>query len=586
MLTPLLLLAFTFSSPSDPPTVDQLEKDIVDMVAAGRIADRKQAEPLAEAFARRFALIHDSDLVDGLADDKEKIVAWLDEHPGFRTKLFNAFEDKDDVKAAMAFFRTLWKKHADKLVKFDDLAVASVVVWDQPGNLEGSGGQVHWTKAKLPDGQVGGLENFEYAMQHDAEFGGKAQFLPWEFLVFVVDHTTPLEERAWARKYAAAAKQKKSWHQDVPYDHDMLASLDGKAGTPHLADKPYTLSNIRENGGVCMVQADFAARVGKSILMPAVYCTGDSAHREGHAWWMFVRIDAATSKGAVKCTLVSDGRFEGFRKDLFYTGTVKDPQTGAGLLDRDMERRLAVIGRDVLAKRHADECMRAYALAADKLEYTFKDRVTFVDKVLKLQPYSEAAWTELAELAKRSEKDPKQRAAILTRLNTMAKTFAAYPDFLWKLFPDLATVVEKPKERAKLYQQVIATLIASGRPDLTCAAALAFAEEFAKQDQFAEASKTLQDAVRKFPNEGRYILKVMSQLEELGAKYKGGKVEVARLYLELLPAMFAYYKSADDEYCKKMIEQASKYLDANGLSDYSAKIHSLAASANTKRKKK
>jgi len=362
--------------------------------------------------------------------------------------------------------------------------------------------------------------------------------------------------------------------------------MEGRGGTAHLAGKPYTLANIRECGGVCAIQADFAARVGKSILMPAVYCTGDSAHRGGHAWWMFIRIDAAAAKGPIKCSLVSDGRIEGFRRDQFYTGTVKDPQTGVDMLDRDMERRLAVVGRDVLAKRHADNCMRAYALAADKLEYTFKDRVTYVDKVLKLQPYNEAAWVELAELAKRSEKDPKQRAAILTRLNTMAKTFAAYPDFLWKLFPDLATVVEKPKERVKLYQQVIAALMTSGRPDLTCAAALAFAEELAKQDQFAEASKTLQDAVRKFPTEGRYVPKVMSQLEELGGKYKGGKVEVARLYVELLPAMFAYYKSAEDEYCKKMTDQATKYLDANGLSDYSAKIHSLAASANTKRKKK
>src|SRR5262249_61314712 len=102
------------------------------------------------------------------------------------------------------------------------------------------------------------------------------------------------------------------------------------------------------------------------------------------------------------------------------------------------------------------------------------------------------------------------------------------------------------------------------------------AEEFAKQDQYADASKTLQEAARKFPNEGRYVPKVMAQLEEIGGKYKGGKVDVARLYVELLPAMFAYYKSADDEHCKKMTDQASKYLDANGLSEYSAKIKSAA----------
>jgi len=82
------------------------------------------------------------------------------------------------------------------------------------------------------------------------------------------------------------------------------------------------------------------------------------------------------------------------------------------------------------------------------------------------------------------------------------------------------------------------------------------------------------------------VPKLMTQFEEAAAKYKGGPTDVARLYVELLPAMLAYYKSAEHDYCKKMIEQATKYLDANGLSDYSAKIRSLAAAAGAGKKKK
>src|SRR4051812_27107756 len=147
MLSSLAVVGALLCAADDDNPLEAAEKQIVEMAATGRIADRKNAEPLAEAFAKRFAVLHDSDMVDGLGDDKEKIATWLAEHPAFRTRLFNAFDEKDDVKAAMAFFRTLWKKHAAKLEKYDDLAIASVVVWDQPGNMEDPRGQLHWTKA-------------------------------------------------------------------------------------------------------------------------------------------------------------------------------------------------------------------------------------------------------------------------------------------------------------------------------------------------------------------------------------------------------------------------------------------------------
>ena len=563
-------------------SVEAVDKELAELAATGKITDRKNYDPLAEKFARRFAALNELKIDEAFADDKSKIEEWFAAHPAVRVKLHAAFSEKDDVVAGLKLFRAIWKKHADKLEKYDDLAVATVVVWDQPRNVHDFNHHARRTKSEVPGGQVGGIENFEYALANDAALGGKAQFLPWEFLVFVIDHTTPLEERKWAQRYVAASRGKKSWHQDVPYDYDMLNGERGQSTRPHLEGKPYTLPNIREFGGVCAMQADFAARVGKSALTPACYCSGASAHRGGHAWWMFVRIDAATEKGAIKCSLVSDGRFDG--KDQFHTGGLRDPQTGEDMLDRDMERRLAVTGRDVVAKRHADLCMRAYSIVAESEKYDFKKRLAFLDKVLKLAPYEEAAWSELANQARFGEIDAKARAAMLTRLSGMSKLFAAYPDFLWKHFGNMMRAVEKPKERSKLWGQVVAAFIAAGRPDLTCAAAAELADELAERKSFAEAGRTLQDAVRKFPYEGRYVPKLLGQFEKLGGEYKGGQVEVARLYVELLPAMFDYYKSADDDYCKKMIEQATKYLDANGLADYSQKIRALAANADRKKK--
>jgi hypothetical protein len=99
------------------------------------------------------------------------------------------------------------------------------------------------------------------------------------------------------------------------------------------------------------MQADFAARVAKSVGIPAAYCYGPSAIRGSHAWWMYVNTQKRP-RAQVRYSLFSDGRFAG--KDLFYTGTVMDPHTGQRMLDRDLERELRVASRDVTAKRQAE----------------------------------------------------------------------------------------------------------------------------------------------------------------------------------------------------------------------------------------
>src|SRR5262249_27820892 len=155
-----------------------------------------------------------------------------------------------------------------------------------------------------------------------------------EFLVYVVDHRTPLAERKWAQTYYQSVKaQGKSLHQDVPYDNDMLKGEITKNADvkPHLAGRTYSLKNIKTYGGVCAQQADFASRVGKSLCVPSAYCWGESSYRGLHAWCLYASIQQAT-RDRLTFSLVSDGRFIGFIKDAFYTGHVTDPQTGQDML--------------------------------------------------------------------------------------------------------------------------------------------------------------------------------------------------------------------------------------------------------------
>ena len=149
----------------------------------------------------------------------------------------------------------------------------------------------------MPDKLVDGPANFQYLIDNEKLTEGRLRFMPWEFLAFIVDHRTPLEERQWAKQYYQTHRASRSWHQDVPYDHDMLKGELNKDSSrrPRLEGHAYTLENIRKYGGVCAHQADFAARVAKSVGVPAVYCSGASAYRGRHAWWMYVQTRAATA---------------------------------------------------------------------------------------------------------------------------------------------------------------------------------------------------------------------------------------------------------------------------------------------------
>src|SRR5258708_968114 len=158
------------------------------------------------------------------------------------------------------------------------------------------------------------LSNYKYIVDNEKRMPQPVSLYPWEFLVFVVNHRTPVVERDWAHSYFQVAKLKsKSWHKDVPYDFEIIKreiDKDPSAGKPRMAGKDYTLANLKANGGVCAHQADFACRVAKSLGMPAVYCAGASAYRDRHAWWMFVNVTSAT-KDEIKFILQSDGRFDG-----------------------------------------------------------------------------------------------------------------------------------------------------------------------------------------------------------------------------------------------------------------------------------
>lgn len=538
---------------------------IVELYKSGKIFDKGQYAKVRDAFAAYFEERHAEWLKKAWGEDHEALLAWLNAHPRIKGEFFNALREGDDnVPAALSLFRQIWKGFPGQVETYADLAIAVAVVWDNPRAVYNYAPHQVRTKSKMPEGEVDALGNFRYVVENEKIMEGRTKNLPWEFLTFVIDHKTPLKERAWAQAYYIANKGKGKWHQDVPYDYDMLDGEVKKSGkTPKLMGQDYTLANIRALGGVCAMQADFAARVGKSVGVPAVYCGGESAHRGRHAWWMYVRTEK-TSTGQIKINLVSDGRFAG--KDMFFTGDVLDPQSGKRMLDRDMERRLWVIGLDKEKKRHSDLLMRAYPWLARELEFDTRTKTAYLDKTLKLSNYAEEAWTELARMAKAGEFDgPKEKKIARDHLLALTTIFAAYPDFVWRIYDDFLTVCSDAKEQLKLYERAALAFEKAARPDLACDARLKIANTLVEHAKAQEAAKNLILAIRKFPTEGRYVPKMAKRLQEIAPHYKGGPVEVANLYLEIIPAMKVFYKGEEGVYYQSMLRQAIAFLEANAL---------------------
>ena len=447
---------------------------------------KKSTRACAAAFANLFEAKHGPLIRKAFGEDHDALAKWLNDHPDLKENFYTALDERyDKLAAALALFRAIWQQFPSELEKYPELGIAVAVTWDDPRAVYHYRSHQVRTRSKMPDGLIDGLANFQYIVENEKVTEGRCRYMPWEFLVFVVDHATPLDERKWAQQYYQANRGSKSWHQDVPYDHDMLKGERAKGASdlkPKLQDQDYTLSNIRRLGGVCAMQADFAARVGKSVGIPAVYCSGESAYRGYHAWWMYVQILKATPE-QMQFTLKSDGRFEGFTKDAFYTGSVTDPHTGQRILDRDMERRLALAGRDRAGKRHVDLLLRAYPWLQQQPDWGLRQRVAFLERCLRLSPQSDEPWLELAKLVKNKELQGDQKEVIRPHLASMLTQFKNYPDFVGKVYGDLLGVYE-PADQVRLYQQAVLLFEKAGRPDLSCDARLKITDALARQKKW------------------------------------------------------------------------------------------------------
>lgn len=563
--------------------LDEWDKQILTMFDE---RDRRSKSPrlfspfeytaLRKIRAQQFEKENAEEIEKAFGDDTDAMRKWLDERSDFKESLYLAFDPHhDDVVAGLRIVKELKEKFPKQIDKYLSLVIATAVVWDKPGGgVPSYEGHQRRTHSILPSGLLGAIENFQYLIEAEPVMQGRIQFVPWEFLVHVCNHKTPLVERQWAvANYVPKRVLFGKCYSDVPYDNVMLQT---ESKVCKLGGKEYTLPNILNFGGVCAMQADFAARVGKSIGVPAEYVGGAAASGDLHAWVMWIELTAATPTN-VAFTLQSHGRYRG---DHYFVGTLRSPQTGEQITDRDLERRLNAVGTSAFNKRQADLAMEAYQMVKNERKLDLDAQLEFLTHVTRLSPWNEAAWREAARLARGPTLDKRGRTELLAVLNQLFSTFAPFPDFTLEIFPTLVEFEPEDKTRIQHYYKLLDMYAAANRPDLSFAALHYLSDLLVQNERQVEAIQALAAAIKKYANQGNYVPKMLDHLEKL-CETPEHKAALIGFYGEFLPLVPTKRGDESSKYCMRMYERGIAKFQEAGQTQlaqvYQAKLAELRA---------
>ncbi|MCA9080392.1 MAG: hypothetical protein KDA58_07525 [Planctomycetaceae bacterium] len=525
-----------------------------------------------KAFADEFEKQHDIDIKAALGTDYDAVQEWFSTRTDLKEELYTAIDSKlDNVVGALRLFNELRTAYPKQIERYGSLAIAISVVWDNERGVYEYGHHARRTHSSMPTDLMNGVQNFAYFVELENVMEGRALYVPWEFLIHTVNHRTPGQERLWAmQNYGNSRSMYGKCYSTVPYDTVMLQT---GSKTCRLADKEYNLPNILQFGGVCAMQADYAARVGKSLGVPAAYVGGEARTGDLHAWVMWVELLAATPRG-ITFSLESHGRYG---DDHYYIGNLSDPQTGRGTTDRILELRLHQVGTDALAYRHARRIMEVYPALADELQLDFQQRLDFLSSVVGMNPWCEPAWSAVAQLAQGRALDKFQYKTMTGLLNQSFANFARFPDFTLTIFDDLTSFETDPAKRIGYYYQLLEVYAAAGRPDLSFAALLKLSMLLEEADRAPEAIQSLAAAIQKYAAEGQYVPKMLDRLETLATESGASIQTVADFYQAFLPSIPTTRGNAPSDYCIKMYNRAVPIFQQAGYTQQAQNYQAAAA---------
>ena len=110
----------------------------------------------------------------------------------------------------------------------------------------------------------------------------------------------------------------------------------------------------------------------------------------------------------------------------------------------------------------------------------------------------------------------------------------------------------------------MALYVEAKRPDLACEAVLAHADDLVKDDHAPQAVATLSATIMAFPDEGRYVPRMLDKLEAVANPLADGDRQVLSLYQSLLPKVPPRRGDRPSPYCIELYRRAIQRFTAAG----------------------
>jgi len=464
-------------------------------------------------------------------EETRAFLKWLLAQRKLCARFCHALDARDDPVKAIAIFKRL--KAVEKLdertfLAHGELAIALAVIWD--------GFRWHrWARHPVAEDQPEQL--LVYYAKPDPRMALQARALPYELLVFVVNHPLSAEEREFAlAEYGRGYSPRKAF-----FDVEWNKKLSPAHGTGR--DIPYTLMNIRKLGGVCMEQAYFSSCVGKCVGLPAVYCCG-AGKRGGHAWVGALRQARPGSLWNFKA-----GRYS---YDHYWKGVVDDPTARTRLTDGEVmmtagclavpiERRERAAARRNLALWLWRGCPEPQARPAGRRgrrrpvervqpgepveppAELSDDQKKLVHKLLleavELDPFSRRTWDGVAVVAASRTFSVDEAQMFNERL--FRHIGKVSPDFVCHTFRKFLGVIEEQAVRDRMYEQAFAYFRA--RPDLGAELKVAQGAMWEKDGAPEKALDAYVDALASFPKDGHVTMSAARRIDQVLAKGEPAK---------------------------------------------------------------
>lgn len=395
----------------------------------------------------------------------------------FAEEFFTTLRPVDNPVAVLVLLNALHAANPGVFAEYGSLALAIAVVFDVPP-------PPHW-----PHGQVGAellprrwppaTEVFAQWVRLDRgqQTAHRLRRLPASELKFLVDGVAPPAELAWARREVRLPLADFAQAYDlVKYRHDRL-----KANVFNWPGATYDLATIRQEGGICVDQAYFAATAGKARGIPTLLFRG--AGLDGrHAWFGYL----GAGGWKLDCGRHAEQRY--------VVGLAFDPQTWANVTDHELlflsERfrslptyRLsevhAFFAQEYLRDRRAAEAVKAAREAANR------------------DARNLAAW-EILLAAQAAAGEPPR--VVETTLREAALAFQRQPALEAAFRQRLAASLRARGESsaADFEERQIAAKNRGGRSDLSAKQAAAVVQRSMKTDDLATQIRTFDQVMRNY----------------------------------------------------------------------------------------